>query len=57
MENLRKMSQDYGIPFDVTASSLARFPDVLEITEAEEDDEMLHLFLMDAYIHGRYCQR
>lgn len=48
MENLRKMSQDYGIPFDVTASSLARFPDVLEITEAEEDDEMLHLFLMDA---------
>lgn len=48
MENLRKMSQDYGIPFDVTASSLARFPDVLEITEAEEDDETLHLFLMDA---------
>lgn len=48
MENLRKMSQDYGIPFDVTASSLARFPDVLEITEVEEDDEMLHLFLMDA---------
>ncbi len=48
MENIRKMSQDYGIPFDVTATSLARFPDVLEMTDAEDDDEMLHLFLMDA---------
>lgn len=48
MENIRKMSQDYGIPFDITATSLARFPDVLEMTDAEDDDEMLHLFLMDA---------
>ncbi len=48
MSNLRQIAKEYEIPLDVGATSLARFPEVLELVQDQEDDEMLHLYLMEA---------
>lgn len=38
---LNELKEELGLPTDVTASTIARFPDVLTITKAEEDLETL----------------
>ncbi len=49
----RKMSEQFGIPYDLTVSDLGSCPDVLTMASAEEDEEELWHILSDAVIHAR----
>lgn len=45
---LQQMQEEFGIPNDVTASSLARFPEVLTMEQEPEDEEHLWEILQSA---------
>lgn len=38
---LKKMSEDYGVEYDVTVSGLSRYPDVFSVVAKEEDEDEL----------------
>ena len=48
VENLRHMSEEFGLPFDLTASGLGRFPEVLVMDEVSVDEEELWQILEQA---------
>lgn len=48
MDNLQRMSKEFSIPCEITAEGLARFPDVFEMTEVEEDEHVLESLLQEA---------
>ena len=48
IENLNAMAQEFGLEYDIKTSHLSRFPDVLEMEEADEDENELLTLLTDA---------
>lgn len=48
MDYFRRMSEEFSIENRVTASDLARFPEVLTMEQAEEDEEQLWRLLEEA---------
>ncbi len=45
---IKKMSDDLDISYDLKASSLSRFPDVLEVVEADSDESELNSLVNEA---------
>ncbi len=41
LKALRKISDDYGVEYDVTVSGLSRYPDVFSVVAKEEDEDEL----------------
>jgi len=48
VEAFRRMSEQFGIPFDVTATTLGRCPEVLTMETAEADEEALWKIVSEA---------
>lgn len=48
VENLKAMSEEFGLDYDLKATHLSRYPDVLEMEEAQADEEELKELLMEA---------
>lgn len=48
LDNLKKMSQEMELEFDIKTSHLSRYPDVLEVEDLQEDEENLAYILMKA---------
>ncbi len=60
LDNLKKMSEEFGLENDIRLSHLSRFQDVFEIQEAESDEDELWSYIegplqraVDAFIETR----
>ena len=48
VNNLKAMSEEFGLEYDLKATHLSRYPDVLEMEEAQADEEELKGLLLEA---------
>ena len=48
VDNLKAMSEEFGLDYDLKATHLSRYPDVLEMEEAQADEEELKELLLEA---------
>lgn len=55
MDNIRALAERFDLEFDLKASHLSRYPDVLEMREAETDEGKIHSLLLEA-LDKALCQ-
>ena len=48
VENIKSMADEFGLDYDLKATHLSRYPDVLEMEEAEADESELKALLFEA---------
>lgn len=48
VNNIKAMSEEFGLDYDLKATHLSRYPDVLEMEEAQADEEELKELLLEA---------
>ena len=48
VENIKAMADEFGLDYDLKATHLSRYPDVLEMEEAEADESELKALLFEA---------
>lgn len=48
VENIKAMADEFGLDYDLKATHLSRYPDVLEMEEAEADESELKTLLFEA---------
>ena len=48
VDNIKAMADEFGLDYDLKATHLSRYPDVLEMEEAEADESELKVLLFEA---------